>query len=130
LLAEFADGVFFVPLAAITDPDLVALAVEQALGLLQTDQRPALERLKEGIHNRQILIVLDNFEQVVEAASLAPELLEACPRLILIVTSRESLRVPGEWLYPVPPLTIPDEAQARQLSLAAATDFFGANAVR
>ena len=123
LQLDFADGVFFVPLASITDPGLVAPAVAQTLGLVQADKRSDLELLAAGINDRQLLIVLDNFEQVVEAAPLAPELLAACPRLKLIVTSRESLRVPGEWLYPVPPLTIPDEAQSTRLSFEASTDF-------
>ena len=123
LLPDFADGVFFVPLTPIEDPDLVASAIEQTLGFVQTDQRSVLERLKTGINDRQLLIVLDNFEQVIEAASLAPELLAACPRLKLIITSRESLRVPGEWLYPVPPLTIPAEEQLKTLTLGAADHF-------
>jgi predicted ATPase/DNA-binding XRE family transcriptional regulator len=123
LQADFADGVFFVPLASITNPNLVAPVIEQTLGLVRTDQRSDLERLKEGINDRQLLIVLDNFEQIIEAASIAPELLAACPRLKLIVTSRESLRVPGEWLYPVPTLTIPDETQSKRLSFEVATDF-------
>lgn len=113
---EFADGVYFVPLASIENSDLVAPAIVQTLGLLQTDQRLALERLKDGINGRQILIALDNFEQVVEAALVVSELLTACPNLKIIVTSRESLRVPGEWLYPVPPLTLPDEAQLKMLT--------------
>jgi len=78
--ANFADGAFFVPLAPITDPNLVAQAIVQTLGLVQADQRSASERLKDGIHDRQLLIVLDNFEQIADgAAPLIPELLMACP---------------------------------------------------
>jgi predicted ATPase/transcriptional regulator with XRE-family HTH domain len=120
---DFVDGAFFVPLATITDPDFVVAAMIQALGLVETDQRSALERLTDGLGTRQLLIVLDNFEQVIEAALLLADLLQACPNLKLIVTSRESLRVPGEWLYLVPPLTLPDEAQLKTLTDRTATDF-------
>jgi predicted ATPase/transcriptional regulator with XRE-family HTH domain len=124
--ANFADGVFFVPLAPIDEPDLAAPAIVQALGLVQTDQRSELERLKDGINDRQLLIVLDNFEQIAEgAAPLIPELLMACLRLKILITSRESLRVPGEWLYPVPPLSTPDEHLAKN-SAAEAFDRFSA----
>ncbi len=123
LLPDFADGVFFVPLAPISDPALVAPTIAQTLGLIQADQRPPHERLIEGIADRQILIVLDNFEQVIEAAPLVPELLAACPRLKLIVTSRESLRTPGEWLYTVPPLLTPDDAQLEALKVEGLEQF-------
>ncbi len=113
VLSAFADGVFFVPLAAITDPDLVAQAITQSLGLVEVDQRSPLERLTDGIGERQMLVVLDNFEQVIDAAPVTADLLRACPHLKIMITSRESLRVPGEWLYPVPPLAVPAEAQLK-----------------
>lgn len=123
LLPDFADGVFFVPLAPIADPNLVAPTILQTLNVVQTGQRSPLDCLKEGLHARQMLIVLDNFEQVIEAAALAAELLAACSRLRLIVTSRESLRVPGEWLYPVPPLALPDQLQLKTLQVKEADRF-------
>jgi predicted ATPase/transcriptional regulator with XRE-family HTH domain len=123
VLHDFADGVFFVPLAAITDPDFVAQAITQSLGLVESDQRSAQERLVEGIGARQMLLVLDNFEQIVDAAPLTDELLRVCPHLKIMVTSRESLRVPGEWLYPVPTLSIPAEAQVKTLTEQAADQF-------
>jgi predicted ATPase len=123
LLPEFADGVFFVPLAPIEDPNLVAPTILQTLGLAQTEQHSPLESLKEGIGSRHILVVLDNFEQIVEASPLVPELLMVCPRLRLIITSRESLRVPGEWLYPVPSLALPDEEQLQTLPIGAVDHF-------
>ncbi len=125
LLPAFADGVFFVPLAAVEDSDRVAPTLVQTLGLMQTDQRSARDCLQSGINARQMLIVLDNFEQVVNAAPLVPELLRACANLKIMVTSRESLRVPGEWLYPVPPLALPDETQLKSLTLDGA-DYFSA----
>ena len=117
LLADFTDGVFFVPLAALEDPNLVAPAILQTLGFAQTEQRPPLEHLIESLNARQMLLVLDNFEHIIAAAPLVSELLAACPRLKMIVTSRESLHVSGEWQYPVPPLSTPDENQAKNLTL-------------
>lgn len=122
-LPDFPDGVFFVTLASLEDPALVALVIAQTLGFVQTERRSPLECLKSAINDRRMLIVLDNFEQIIEAAPLTAELLAACPNLKLIITSRESLRVPGEWLYRVPLLTIPDAAQADLLSPEAAPDF-------
>lgn len=114
--ASFADGVFFVPLAPTTDLMLVAPAIAHTLGFPErSDVRPE-DRLISGISQRQMLIVLDNFEQVIEAAPLTIELLQACAQLKIIVTSREALRVPGEWLYPVPPLTVPAEGQSIALT--------------
>ncbi len=123
LLSDFADGIFFVPLAPITDLSLVAPTVAQTLGFPEMGNLRAEERLIAGIGQRQMLLILDNFEQIIEAAPIALELLTACPRLKLLVTSRESLRVPGEWLYPVPPLTLPDEAQSKALTVEAADRF-------
>lgn len=123
VLHDFADGVFFVPLAAITDPDFVAQAITQSLGLAEADQRSLQERLTDGIGTRQMLLVLDNFEQIIDAAPLTAELLRACRNLKIMVTSRESLRVPGEWLYPVPALIVPAETQVKTLSEQAADQF-------
>jgi predicted ATPase/DNA-binding XRE family transcriptional regulator len=116
VLNDFADGVFFVPLAAIADSDFVAQAITQSLGLVETDQRSLLARLGEGIGARQMLLVLDNFEHIIDAAPLGAELLRVCPNLKIVVTSRESLRVPGEWLYPMPSLTIPTEGQLKTMT--------------
>ncbi len=117
---HFADGIFFVSLAPIENAQLVASTMAHTLGFPeQSGVRPE-ERLIAGIGQRQMLIVLDNFEQIIEAAPLTAELLRACRNLKIVVTSRESLRVPGEWLYPVPPLAVPAEAQ-----LKAATDHPG-----
>jgi predicted ATPase/DNA-binding XRE family transcriptional regulator len=115
LLPDFANGVFFVPLAPIADLTLVAPGVAHTLGFPELSGVRAEERLIAGIGQRQMLIVLDNFEQIIDAAPLIPDLLRACPNLKIMVTSRESLRVPGEWLYPVPPLAMPTEAQLKTL---------------
>jgi predicted ATPase len=112
---EFADGVFFVPLAAISDPALVASAIAQALGVKEISDKALLDKLKESFRERRMLLVLDNFEQVVSAAPLVSELLAACPRLKLLVTSRAVLRLRGEQEFAVVPLALPE----RRHSLAA-----------
>lgn len=108
LLGDFEDGVFFVPLAAITNPDLVAATVVQALGLKPGENQPALEILKGFLYDKQILLVLDNFEQVTAAAPLLGEILAAAPDLKILVTSRAVLHLYGEHEYGVPPLAFPD----------------------
>jgi predicted ATPase/DNA-binding XRE family transcriptional regulator len=123
LLSAFADGVFFVPLAPLEDPSLVASAVAHVLGFSELSGVHPEERLIAGIGQRQMLIVLDNFEQIIDAAPLTSDLLRACPNLKIVVTSRESLRVPGEWLYPVPPLAVPAEAQLKTLADQASDQF-------
>ncbi|MEP7040552.1 MAG: adenylate/guanylate cyclase domain-containing protein [Chloroflexota bacterium] len=103
LTEQYAQGVWWVPLAAIRDPGLVLEMLAGALG--------AKSDLAEHIGDRSMLIVLDNFEQVVEAAGDLAGLLAACPHLDLLVTSREPLHINGEHEYPVPPLA-PDEGVA------------------
>ncbi len=106
--ADFADGVFFVPLAPLDDPSLVAPAIIQAFGYMETNKQSALEQIIDGIGDKQILLMLDNFEHLMDmAAPLVSRLLSACSRLKVMVTSRESLRVSGEWLYSVPTLRAP-----------------------
>jgi predicted ATPase len=106
----FAGRVHFVPLATIHDPELVAPAIAQALGGLAGGGRSALSGLVADLKSaaRPTLIVLDNFEQVIDAAGVVSELLESCPELAILVTSREVLRLYGEHDFPVPPLAPPD----------------------
>ncbi len=107
LLDEFEE-VYFVPLAAISDPSLVASAIAQTLGVKEEADQPLRDALKAYLRDRQTLLVLDNFEQVVAAAPLLDELLAAAPRLKLLVSSREVLHLYGEQEYAVPPLALPD----------------------
>ena len=107
LLEECEDGVFFVALATITDPTLVASTVAQALGVRERGDQPLIEGVKDYLKDKRLLLVLDNFEQVLEAAPLVGELLSA-PRLMVLATSRISLGVYGEHEYAVPPLAVPD----------------------
>ena len=107
LLDEFNHGVFFVGLSSITDAGLVASAVAQTLRIREVAGRPLVETLKDALRNSALLLVLDNFEQVSGAAPLVSELLQACPHLKILVTSRAVLRVSGEHDFPVPPLALP-----------------------
>ncbi len=111
LLPDFADGVCFVPLSAISELDFVLPAIAQALGLRQTDARSPLGVLQTALADQALLLLLDNFEQVLPAAPLLAELLSACPHLKLLVTSRAALRLQGEQELAVSPLALPDLAQ-------------------
>lgn len=107
-LSDFLDGVFFVQLAQFEDPSLIASTTRQALGYMENQKLSADQQLREGIGKKQMLIVLDNCEHLIGAvATFASELLSACPHLKILATSREALRVPGEWLYVVPVLGVP-----------------------
>lgn len=115
-LENFRAGVFFVPLAPITDPRLVASTIAQALGLAETTGRSIVDSLKDYLQSKSLLLLLDNFEQVILAAPLVAELLVACRQLKILVTSREGLRVSGERVYSVPPLALPNPAQLPSLA--------------
>jgi predicted ATPase/class 3 adenylate cyclase len=108
LIDDFRDGVFFVPLSALSDPALVAPTISQHLGVYETGGRPPMERLIDHLMDRELLLVLDNFEQILGAAPVVSEILRACPRVKAIATSRAALRVYGEQEMPVPPLALPD----------------------
>ncbi len=125
LLDTFADGVFFSALASVHDPELVASTIAQAFGIWELGSTSVIARLKDYLHAKQLLLVLDNFEQVLGAAPLVGELLAAAPRLKVLVTSRAVLRLYGEREFAVPPLSLPDVQQ--QLPLERLTQY---NAVR
>ncbi|MBV9787232.1 MAG: tetratricopeptide repeat protein [Chloroflexi bacterium] len=110
LQAEFPDGVYIVPLAAIRDEHFVVSAIAQVLGLRVADGQPLLKHIYASVQDRQMLLLLDNFEQVAGAAPLVTNLLAVCPHLHVLVTSRTILRVAGEHTFGVPPLALPDRA--------------------
>jgi predicted ATPase/class 3 adenylate cyclase len=105
---EFQDGVFFVSLAHITDPTLVAPAIGQTLGMQQVASGEMADSLADYLSDKQLLLLLDNFEQVIAAAPAVATLLSAAPRLKVLVTSREVLHVHDEQEFAVPPLGVPD----------------------
>jgi predicted ATPase/class 3 adenylate cyclase len=117
---RFEDGVFFVDLSPVRDADAVFEAVVRALGLTATSDEGALELLKQQLAGRHMLLLLDNFEQVMDAADGVADLLRHCAELNVLVTSREALRVRGEHLMAVPPLSLPEESAARLSADAAA----------
>ncbi len=110
LLNGFGDGCFFVPLQDAHDRDTVAAAIATSLGVRETAERNVEASIKRYLHERETLLVLDNFEQVVPAAALVSELLAGSQRLRIIVTSRELLHLAGEHAIHVPPLQLPDPA--------------------
>jgi len=108
LLDDFEHGVFFVSLAVIRDPALVIAAIAQTLGVQENGNPSLVEILKHYLHDRQVLLLLDNFEQAVTAGPKVTELLASAPRLQVMVTSRALLQVYGEREFLVPPLALPD----------------------
>ena len=104
---EFTDGCCFVELAHFITPEQVELSIAQALGL-RVRGSELFKRLKTFLREKHLLLLLDNFEQVPAAAPLLSELLSACPRLKILVTSRAVLRLQGEFEFPVLPLSVPD----------------------
>ncbi len=105
---HFADGTCFVQLAPIGDPDLVGSTIAQTLGMSEVGALPIFERIKASLRHKHFLLVLDNFEQVARAAPQVMDLLLVCPQLKVLVTSRQVLRLQAEYLFPVPPLALPD----------------------
>ena len=113
LMNEFAGGVFMLPLAPLVDPTSVVTALGQMLGLRQTGGRAAADALREHVARSiaaPTLLLLDNFEHVLDAAPMVADLLDASAHVKLLVTSRAVLRVYGEHDYPVPPLALPHPA--------------------
>ncbi|MGZ6299143.1 MAG: ATP-binding protein [Candidatus Limnocylindria bacterium] len=111
---RFPDGIYFVPLGTISQADLVLATIAQALGLVDPGTG-VLDRLADHIGGKSILLVLDNFEQVNDAAPQIAELLARAPKLSVLATSRSPLRVYGEREYPVPPLGVPDPKHLPEL---------------
>lgn len=103
----FRDGVHFVPLAMVREPSLVLPALAQALHLQESRRLPLLEQVQIALQDRHTLLLLDNFEHVVQTAPLLEELLLACPFLSILVTSREVLHLRAEQQFPVPPFPLP-----------------------
>jgi predicted ATPase/transcriptional regulator with XRE-family HTH domain len=116
--ATIAADVVFVDLAPLRDPELVPAAIARALGLRDAADLPLPERLALALRTRSLLLVLDNFEHLLPAALLLPQLLRAAPQLTLLVTSRAPLRLRGERTVPIAPLAQPDPADIAVEALA------------
>jgi non-specific serine/threonine protein kinase len=113
LLPRYEHGAWFVSLAPISDPGLVAPTIAQVIGARDANGVAPAETVQRYLGNRRALIVLDNFEQVLGAAGELTQLLSACPRVQLLVTSREALRVSGERELAIPPLQLPPDDPQR-----------------
>ncbi|MEP7189115.1 MAG: helix-turn-helix domain-containing protein, partial [Roseiflexaceae bacterium] len=111
LVDEFADGVYFVDLAPIRDPQRVSTAIAETLGVREAGNQPLLATLNEYLRAKRMLLVLDNFEQVLDAAPLVAELLASAAQLKMLATSRAALHLRGEQEVAVPPLAVPDHTQ-------------------
>ena len=106
----FLDDVVFVPLAPLGDPGFVAPAVGRALGIWESPGLAYRDAVALALRDRELLLVLDNFEHLLDAAPVVGEWLTLCPGLSVLATSRERLRLQGEHVYPVPPLSLADDA--------------------
>jgi predicted ATPase len=109
LRGTYANGIMFVDLAPLTDPGLVAFTVAATLGLREASGQAIEETLQEFLRERALLVLLDNFEHVISAATLVATLLSVCPRLVVLATSRSRLRVRGEYVVRLQPLSIPSD---------------------
>jgi len=117
----FADGVCFVELAALRDPGLVVPTLARELGIRENGPQPMVEQVKRTLGDQHLLLLLDNFEHLLPAASDVEDLLAACPSLKIVVTSRSALRVRAEYLFPLAPLALPDLSRLPDLEVLAHT---------
>jgi predicted ATPase/transcriptional regulator with XRE-family HTH domain len=115
---DFADGAVFVDLAPLRDPGLVLSAIAQQLGVDERDATPLPDLLAVSLRGRRLLVLLDNFEHLLPARDAVLGLLESCPRVVMLVTSRVALQVRGGRDYPVAPLVLPDAAAPPQAQLS------------
>jgi predicted ATPase len=107
-LGEFDDGIVFVALANIANAELVTSTIAQTLGIRVVGDISVMDKIKELLYDKRVLLILDNFEHVVSSAPLVGEILVSCPKLKILVTSREALHISGEHEFPVGPLNYPD----------------------
>jgi predicted ATPase/class 3 adenylate cyclase len=119
---QFPDGAFWVPLAPITDPEIVPSTIAHALGVQVAGNEVPLDRLTEHVRGKRMLLVLDNFEQILSAAPAVTALLNAAPALKVVTSSRAPLRISGEQQFPIPPLELPDPERLPSLEVLAQSD--------
>jgi predicted ATPase/DNA-binding SARP family transcriptional activator len=124
-LPEFTAGIWWVALAPLADPALVARAIASIFGVQEQSDRPLIETLSSALGSRQLLLVLDNCEHLIgECARIAAHLLSVCPNLKILTTSRELLGMTGETVYSVPPLTLPSGLDPDQIDGTEAVRLF------
>lgn len=127
LIDVMPDGVFFVPLAAISEPGLVVPAMAEALSVRETGGQPLAQAITDRLRNSTALLLLDNFEQVVEAGPLLSDMLRECRQLKVVVTSRSVLHLSGEHEFVVAPMGLPKVSGGKRMSADLA---LGSDAVR
>lgn len=120
----FADGLFFIPLASINDASFVARSIARAVGLQERGETDILRLLKHYLATQSCLLLLDNFEHLLEASSVVGEILSAGPHLKILVTSREALELYGEHTFIVSPLTLPDQHEPKDVMYNEAVRLF------
>ncbi|HEX6062560.1 MAG TPA: adenylate/guanylate cyclase domain-containing protein, partial [Candidatus Limnocylindria bacterium] len=119
---QFADGAFWVPLAPISDPELVPSTIAHSLGVQVSGSELPIDRVSEHLRDKTLLLVLDNFEQILAAAPNISALLSAAPGLKVVTSSRAPLRISGEQELPVPPLELPDPDRLPSIEILAQSD--------
>jgi len=119
--SAFDDGVCFVELASLRDPDLVVPTIARTLGIREGGQQSIAQQVKATLHAKHLLLLLDNFEHLLPAASEVEALLAACPSLKIVVTSRNALRLQAEYQFPVAPLALPNLSRLPELEILART---------
>jgi len=122
VLGSYPDGVFFVNLAPILEPGFVSSRIAQVLGMKETHTRSLIEDIKDMLRSKRMLLILDNFEQIIQTAPMVSEIISAAAGLHVLMTSRESLRVYGEREYPVPPLRLPNLESGASLPALSANE--------
>ena len=120
--AGFPDGAFWVQLAPISDPELVPSTIAHALGVQVSGSELPLDRVTEHVRAKKLLLVLDNFEQILPAATTVSSLLTDSPQLKVLTSSRAPLRITGEQEFPIPPLELPDPERLPSLEVLAQSD--------
>ncbi len=129
VLPSFPDGVFFVDLSVLGDPGLVMPAIAQAMSLREAPGRSAGESLADYLYSKEMLLILDNFEHLLDAASEVSSLVMTSPSLKVVVTSREGLRIQGEREFPLAPLSLPDpKGELEEILCSPAVELFVARA--
>ena len=121
-LTAYPDGIFWVSLAPLSDPALVAPSIAAVLGITDTGEHSPLETLKRALRKKRLLLVPDNFEHLVDAAPLIGDLLRSCPSLQVLVTSRAILHLAAEHEFPVSPLSLPTLTLVPDLSALSQSD--------
>jgi predicted ATPase/class 3 adenylate cyclase len=119
VLDDFPEGMWFVDLGPLTDPEFVAPAIAAAIGVMHAPGQPILDTIVEHLHGRRVLLVLDNCEHLLEvAARTVDTLLRSCTSLRILATSREGLAIAGEAVFPVPSLAVPEPASVAPSDLS------------